>query len=129
MWRVQRWRLWQTGQSVRRFYRTLTGERADFSVHYPEDSGFFAEPQFELRTRSLWRMQHDSVFFKHHELRTGESGTMLNKEEPRSGVILPLRQQLSGTPFINSDDTARRKVWKRKHVSFANFGIKKSSPV
>jgi len=72
-------------------------------------------------------MQNDSVFFKHQELRTGISETMLNKKEPRFGVILPFRQQLSGTPFIHSDDAARREPWKRIHVCFADFVIKKSS--
>jgi len=52
---------------------------------------------------------------------------MLNKKEPRFGVILPFRQQLSGTPFIHSDDAARREPWKRIHVCFADFVIKKSS--
>jgi hypothetical protein len=102
---------------------------ANFSIHQPDDSGFFAEPQFELRTRSLWRMQNDSASFKRQELRTSESGTMLNKKEPRFGVILPFRQQFSGAPFIYSDDAAGRKVWKRMHVSFADFAIEKSSLV
>jgi hypothetical protein len=52
---------------------------------------------------------------------------MLNKEEPSIDIILPVREQFHGTPFINSDDAAWRKVWKRMHVSFADFAIKKSS--
>jgi hypothetical protein len=112
---------------VRHSYRALTGERANFEVHHPEDSGFLAEPQFELRTRSLRRMQQDSVFFNHQELRTGESGAMLNKEEPRLGAILTFRQQLSGTSLVRSDHAAGRKVWKRVYVSFADSAIKKSS--
>jgi hypothetical protein len=102
---------------------------AKFSVHHTENSGFFAEPQFELRTRSLWHMKHDSVFFKRQELRTGESRTMLNKKEPWGGVNLPFRHQFSGTPFIYSDDATGPKGWRRMQVSFPNFGIKKSSLV
>src|SRR5580692_7475908 len=53
-WLAQRWRLWRTGQSVRHFYGAMTGERTDLGVHRSEDSCFPAEPQFKLRTRSLW---------------------------------------------------------------------------
>jgi hypothetical protein len=119
-------RLWRTGRSVRHFYRGITGDRADFGVNHPEDSCFPAEPQLELRTRSLWRMQHDPVSFKHQELRAGKSEAMLDKEDPPSGIILTFRQQFSGTPFIHSDNAAGRKVWKRVHVSFADFAIEKS---
>jgi len=52
---------------------------------------------------------------------------MLNKEDSPFGIILPVRQQFSGTPFIHSDDAARRKLWKRMHVSFTDSAIKKSS--
>jgi hypothetical protein len=54
---------------------------------------------------------------------------MFNKEEPHFGVIVPSRQQLSGTLFIHSDDAAGGKVWKRMYVSLADFGIEKSSLV
>jgi len=52
---------------------------------------------------------------------------MLNKEDSPFGTILPVRQQFFGTPFIYSDDAARRKVSKRMHLSFADFAIEKSS--
>src|SRR5579859_1300790 len=124
---VQRLRLGQNRRPAHHRSIVIPPNWADFSVHDSEDLCFPSESQFELRARSLWRMQHDSVFFKHQELRTGKPGTMLNKEEPWFGVILPFRQHLSGTPRINSDDAARCKVWKRMHFSFANFGVKKSS--
>jgi len=52
---------------------------------------------------------------------------MLNKEELRFGVILPLRQQFFGAQIVYSDDAAWRKVWKRMNISVADFAIKKSS--
>jgi hypothetical protein len=103
--------------------------RADFGVYHPDDSGFPTEAQLNLCPGPLRRIQHYPIFFEHYESRAGESQSMLNKEEPRFGVILPFRQQISGTPFIYSDDAARRKVWKGMHISFANSAIKKSSLV
>jgi hypothetical protein len=74
-------------------------------------------------------MQHYPVFIEQHDQRAGESEVMLNKEEPSIDIILPVRQQFFGTPFIYPDDAAGRKVWKRMYLSFANFAIEKSSLV
>src|SRR6266404_1730786 len=62
---VQRSRLGQDRRSVQHPGIVIHTNWANFSVHHPEDSGLLPEPQFELRTRSLWRIEHDSVFFKH----------------------------------------------------------------
>jgi hypothetical protein len=80
--------------------------RADLGVHHAEDSGFLAEPQLELCTMPLRRIQHYPVFFEHYELRAGESEGMLNKEEHPFGITLPVMQQFFGTPFVDSDDAA-----------------------
>ena len=53
--------------------------------------------------------------------------SVLNKEEPPFGTILPARQQFFRTPFSYSDDAAGRKVRKRMHVSVADLAVKKSS--
>src|SRR5260370_9107020 len=60
---IQRSRLGLNGRSVQHPGIVILPNWANFSVHHPEDSRFFAEPQFELSTRSLRRRHNDSVFF------------------------------------------------------------------
>ena len=72
-------------------------------------------------------MQYDPVFIYQHELRTVESESVLNKEKPCIGTVLPVSQPFFGTEFVYPEDAASPKLRERMEISFANLAIGKSS--